>query len=147
MVALIRTSDRKVMFSTAADDIVRQINLTSNAVLQTVQVAGVSTGLVVSTFETSRDGVDYLLLVATYLDSSFLTSVADVHSLDLRLYLANPAGFSEIFSTQRFANHPRASPRMSRPTCAAPSSPASSSLTSTAVCIGRFSMMPASCKA
>ena len=79
--------------------------------LQTVQVAGVSTGLVVSTFETSRDGVDYLLLVATYLDSSFLTSVADVHSLDLRLYLANPAGFSEIFSTQRFANHPSRIPK------------------------------------
>ncbi|MCZ7018830.1 hypothetical protein, partial [Salmonella enterica] len=28
------------------------------------------------------------------------------HSLDLRLYLANPTGFSEIFSTQRFENHP-----------------------------------------
>ncbi|MDP1172131.1 hypothetical protein, partial [Klebsiella pneumoniae] len=73
--------------------------------MQTVQVAGVSTGLVVSTFETNRDGEDYLLLVATYLDSSFLTSVADVHSLDLRLYLANPEGFSEIFSTQRFVDH------------------------------------------
>ena len=85
VVALIRTSDRKVLFSTAADDIVKQISLTSNAVLQTIQVAGLSTGLVVSTFETTRDGVDYLLLVATYLDSSFLTSVADVHSLDLRL--------------------------------------------------------------
>ncbi|TLG87653.1 HAMP domain-containing protein, partial [Pseudomonas edaphica] len=75
-------------------------------VLQTIQVAGVTTGLVVSTFETTQEGVDYVLLVATYLDSSFLTSVADVHSLDLRLYLANPTGFSEIFSTQRFENHP-----------------------------------------
>jgi len=106
VVALIRSSDHKIVFSTAADDIVKQINLASNAVLQTVQVAGVTTGVVVSTFETSEDGVDYQLLVATYLDSSFLTSVADVHSLDLRLYLANPNGFSEIFSTQRFVDHP-----------------------------------------
>ena len=37
--------------------------------------------------------------------------MADVHSLDLRLYLANPAGFSEIFSTQRFANHPSRIPK------------------------------------
>ncbi len=106
VVALIRSSDQKVVFSTASEDVVRQINLTSKAVLQTVKVAGVMTGLVVSTFETNRDGVDYQLLVATYLDSSFLTSVADVHSLDLRLYLANPEGFSEIFSTQRFDDHP-----------------------------------------
>ncbi|MDR0192047.1 ATP-binding protein [Pseudomonas yamanorum] len=106
VVALIRSSDHKIVFTTAADDIVKQINLASNAVLQTVQVAGVTTGVVVSTFETSEDGVDYQLLVATYLDSSFLTSVADVHSLDLRLYLANPSGFSEIFSTQRFVDHP-----------------------------------------
>ncbi|WP_017480105.1 sensor histidine kinase [Pseudomonas sp. PAMC 26793] len=106
VVALIRSSDHKIVFTTAADDIVKQINLASNAVLQTVQVAGVTTGVVVSTFETSEDGVDYQLLVATYLDSSFLTSVADVHSLDLRLYLANPNGFSEIFSTQRFVDHP-----------------------------------------
>ncbi len=101
----------KVVFSTAPDDIVKQINLTSNAALQTVQVAGVNTGIVVSTFETSQDGVDYVLLVATYLDSSFLTSVADVHSLDLRLYLANPGGFSEIFSTQRFMDHPSHIPK------------------------------------
>ncbi|MDY7535188.1 ATP-binding protein [Pseudomonas sp. Bout1] len=106
VVALIRSSDHKIVFSTAADDVVKQISLASNAVLQTVQVGGVSTGVVVSTFETSEDGVDYQLLVATYLDSSFLTSVADVHSLDLRLYLANPTGFSEIFSTQRFEDHP-----------------------------------------
>jgi len=98
------------VFPPAADDIVKQINLASNAVLQTVQVAGVTTGVVVSTFETSEDGVDYQLLVATYLDSSFLTSVADVHSLDLRLYLANPSGFSEIFSTQRFVDHPNRIP-------------------------------------
>ncbi|MCF5142079.1 HAMP domain-containing protein [Pseudomonas sp. WS 5532] len=106
VVSLIRVSDHKIVFSTAPDDVVKQINLTSNAVLQTIQVAGVTTGLVVSTFETTQEGVDYVLLVATYLDSSFLTSVADVHSLDLRLYLANPTGFSEIFSTQRFENHP-----------------------------------------
>ncbi|CAM2911486.1 MULTISPECIES: sensor histidine kinase [Pseudomonas] len=111
VVSLIRVSDHKIMFSTAPDDVVKQINLTSNAVLQTIQVAGVTTGLVVSTFETTQEGVDYVLLVATYLDSSFLTSVADVHSLDLRLYLANPAGFSEIFSTQRFENHPSRIPK------------------------------------
>lgn len=106
VVALIRVSDHKIMFSTASDDIVKQISLTSNAVLQTVSVSGTETGIVVSTFETNKGGVDYLLLVATYLDSSFLTSVAEVHSLDLRLYLANPKGFSEIFSTQRFQDHP-----------------------------------------
>ncbi|KAF1010711.1 MAG: Sporulation kinase E [Pseudomonas fluorescens] len=111
VVALIRSSDHKVVFSNAPDDIVKQISLASNAVLQTVQVAGVSTGVVVSTFETSQEGVDYVLLVATYLDSSFLTSVADVHSLDLRLYLANPNGFSEIFSTQRFEDHPTRIPK------------------------------------
>ena len=111
VVALIRVSDHKIMFSTAPDDIVKQINLTGNAVLQTVSVSGVDTGIVVSTFETNKDGVDYLLLVATYLDSSFLTSVAEVHSLDLRLYLANPKGFSEIFSTQRFQDHPSRIPR------------------------------------
>lgn len=111
VVALIRVSDHKLVFSTAADDIVKQISLANNTVLQTVQVGGVSTGIVVSTFETTQDGVDYLLLVGTYLDSSFLTSVADVHSLDLRLYLANPDGFSEIFSTQRFEDHPSRIPK------------------------------------
>ncbi|MBD8192203.1 HAMP domain-containing protein [Pseudomonas fluorescens] len=111
VVALIRASDRKVVFTTAADDIVQQISLAKNTVLQTVKVGGATTGIVVSTFETSRDGVDYLLLVGTYLDSSFLTSVADVHSLDLRLYLANPEGFSEIFSTQRFEDHPSRIPK------------------------------------
>ena len=111
VVALIRVNDHKIMFSTASDDIVKQISLTSNAVLQTVSVSGVDTGIVVSTFETSKEGVDYLLLVATYLDSSFLTSVAEVHSLDLRLYLANPKGFSEIFSTQRFQDHPSRIPK------------------------------------
>ncbi|MCZ7080279.1 hypothetical protein, partial [Salmonella enterica] len=60
------------------------------------------TGTVVSTFATRQDGEDYQLLVATYMDSSFLTSVADVHSLDLRLYLSNAKGFAEIFSSQRF---------------------------------------------
>ncbi|MCL1031881.1 hypothetical protein, partial [Serratia silvae] len=37
--------------------------------------------------------------------------VADVHSLDLRLYLANPDGFSEIFATQRFQDHPSRIPK------------------------------------
>jgi len=113
VVALIRSSDHRVVFSTAPDDIVKQINLTSNAALQTVQVAGVNTGIVVSTFETSQDGVDYVLLVATYLDSSFLTSVADVHSLDLRLYLANPGGFSE-FSRPALHGSPLAHPERRR---------------------------------
>ena len=102
VVALIRSSDHKVIFSTASDSIVSQLNLAPDAVLQTINVGEVPTGAVVSTFPTSEDGVDYQLLVATYMDSSFLTSVAEVHSLDLRLYLHNPGGFSEIFSSQRF---------------------------------------------
>jgi signal transduction histidine kinase len=110
VVALVRNSDHKVVFSTAADDIVRQISTEPKAVLQTLQVGGVATGTVVSTFETDQDGVDYKLVIATYLDSSFLTSVADVHSLDLRLYLAKANDFSEIFSTQRFEDHPAAVP-------------------------------------
>jgi signal transduction histidine kinase len=110
VVALVRNSDHKVVFSTAADDIVRQISTESKALLQTLQVGGIPTGTVVSTFETDQDGVDYKLMIATYLDSSFLTSVADVHSLDLRLYLAKADDFSEIFSTQRFEDHPAAVP-------------------------------------
>lgn len=102
VVALIRDSDHKEVFSTASDNIVDQISLAPNAVLQTINVGGVPTGTVVSTFTTSQDGVDYELLVATYMDSSFLTSVADVHSLDLRLYLSNADGFAEIFSSQHF---------------------------------------------
>lgn len=102
VVALIRDSDHKVVFSTASDNIVDQISLAPNAVLQTINVGGVPTGTVVSTFPTTQDGVDYQLLVATYMDSSFLTSVADVHSLDLRLYLSNANGFAEIFSSQHF---------------------------------------------
>ena len=102
VVALIRDSDHKVVFSTASDNIVDQISLAPNAVLQTINVGDVPTGTVVSTFATSQNGVDYQLLVATYMDSSFLTSVADVHSLDLRLYLSNSTGFAEIFSSQRF---------------------------------------------
>ncbi|OZY46048.1 sensor histidine kinase [Pseudomonas lundensis] len=102
VVALIRDSDHKVVFSTASDNIVDQISLAPNAVLQTIKVGEVPTGTVVSTFPTTQDGVDYQLLVATYMDSSFLTSVAEVHSLDLRLYLHNPSGFAEIFSSQRF---------------------------------------------
>ncbi|WNF54524.1 ATP-binding protein [Pseudomonas sp. SG20052] len=110
VVALVRNSDHKVVFSTAADDIVRQISTESKALLQTLQVGGIPTGTVVSTFETDQDGIDYKLVIATYLDSSFLTSVADVHSLDLRLYLAKADDFSEIFSTQRFEDHPAAVP-------------------------------------
>ena len=106
VVALIRKNDHKVVFTTAADDVVGQISTASNAVLQTIQVGGVATGAVVSTFQTQLDGVDYQLLIATYLDASFLTSVADVHSLDLRLYLAKADDFSEIFATQRFEDHP-----------------------------------------
>jgi len=102
VVALIRDSDHKVVYSTVSDNIVGQISLAPNAVLQTIDVDGVPTGIVVSTFATRQDGEDYQLLVATYMDSSFLTSVADVHSLDLRLYLSNPKGFAEIFSSQRF---------------------------------------------
>lgn len=102
VVALIRSSDHKVVFSTASEDIVDQISLAPNAVLQTIDVGGVPTGTVVSTFPTTQDGEAYQLLVATYMDNSFLTSVADVHSLDLRLYLSNPDGFSEIFSSQHF---------------------------------------------
>lgn len=102
VVALIRDSDHKVVFSTASDNIVDQISLAPNAVLQTIKVGEVPTGTVVSTFPTTQDGVDYQLLVATNMDSSFLTSVAEVHSLDLRLYLHNPSGFAEIFSSQRF---------------------------------------------
>ena len=102
VVALIRDSDHKVVYSTVSDNIVGQISLAPNAVLQTIDVDGVPTGTVVSTFATRQDGEDYQLLVATYMDSSFLTSVADVHSLDLRLYLSNPKGFAEIFSSQRF---------------------------------------------
>ncbi|KAA0949787.1 HAMP domain-containing protein [Pseudomonas sp. ANT_H14] len=111
VVALIRSSDHKVVYSTASDDVISQISLAPNAVLQTVQVGGVPIGAVISTFETTQDGVDYKLLVGTYLDSSFLTSVAEVHSLDLRLYLGNTAGFSEIFSTQRFEDHPTQIPK------------------------------------
>ena len=106
VVALVRSNDHKVLFSTVADDIVRQISTAPKAVLQTLQVAGVATGTVVSTFETEQDGFEYKLVIATYLDNSFLTSVADVHSLDLRLYLAKADDFSEIFSTQRFEDHP-----------------------------------------
>lgn len=110
VVALIRKSDHKVVFSTAADNIVGQISTASNAVLQTVQVGGVATGVVVSTFQTTLDGIDYQLLIATYLDASFLTSVAEVHSLDLRLYLAKADDFAEIFATQRFEDHPNRVP-------------------------------------
>jgi signal transduction histidine kinase len=110
VVALIRKSDHKVVFSTAPDNIVGQISTNSHALLQTLQVAGVPTGAVVSTFETTLEGVDYQLLITTYLDASFLTSVADVHSLDLRLYLAKADNFSEIFATQRFEDHPQQVP-------------------------------------
>ncbi|MEB0045012.1 MULTISPECIES: sensor histidine kinase [unclassified Pseudomonas] len=110
VVALVRDSDHKVMFSTVADDIVRQISTEPKAVLQTLQIGGAATGTVVSTFETEQAGVGYKLVIATYLDSGFLTSVGDVHSLDLRLYLAKGDSFSEIFSSQRFEDHPAAVP-------------------------------------
>lgn len=110
VVALVRNSDHKVLFSTASDDIVRQISLAPKAVLQTLQVGGIATGTVVSTFETEQAGVEYKLLVATYLDRNFLTSVAEVHSLDLRLYLAKANDFAEVFSSQRFEDHPSAVP-------------------------------------
>lgn len=110
VVALVRNNDHAVLFSTVADDIVRQISTAPKAVLQTLQVGGVATGTVVSTFETEQEGIGYKLIVGTYLDSSFLTSVADVHSLDLRLYLARTNDFSEIFSTQRFEDHPASVP-------------------------------------
>lgn len=106
VVALIRSSDHKVVFSTAPDDVVAQISLVPNAVMQTLRYGGTPVGAVVSTFQTTKAGVDYQLLITTYLDSSFLTSVADVHSLDLRLYLSDKNGFAEVFSTQRFENHP-----------------------------------------
>jgi len=109
-VALVRSSDHAVVFSTAADDIIRQISTAPKAVLQTLQIGGVATGAVVSTFETEQNGVAYKLVIATYLDNSFLTSVSDVHSLDLRLYLAKGDSFSEIFSSQRFEDHPAAVP-------------------------------------
>jgi len=111
VVTLIRNSDNKVVFSTAADDIVSQISTAPKAVLQTLQVGGVPTGTVISTFETDQGGVDYKMIVGTYLDNSFLTSVADVHSLDLRLYLGKGEDFSEIFSTQRFQDHPSQVPK------------------------------------
>lgn len=106
VVALVRSNDHQVVFSSVADDVIRQISTAPKAVLQTLQVAGVATGTVVSTFETEQDGLQYQLVIATYLDNSFLTSVADVHSLDLRLYLAKADDFPEIFSTQRFEDHP-----------------------------------------
>jgi two-component system, sporulation sensor kinase E len=111
VVALIRTSDHKVVFSTVSDNIIDQISLAPNAVLQTIHNGSVFAGVVVSTYQTTQDNVDYELLIGTYLDSSFLTSVADVHSLDLRLYMSDSGGFSEIFSTQRFMNHPAVVPR------------------------------------
>ncbi|WP_338799902.1 ATP-binding protein [Pseudomonas sp. RSB 5.4] len=111
VVALVRNSDHKVVYSTAADDIVSQISTAPKAVLQTLQVGGVATGTVISTFETEQSGIEYKLIIGTYLDDSFLTSVADVHSLDLRLYLAKGDDFSEIFSTQRFEDHPLQVPK------------------------------------
>jgi signal transduction histidine kinase/energy-converting hydrogenase A subunit M len=105
VVALIRTHDHKVLYSTIPDDEIRQFSLAPNAVLQTIQNGSTPTGAVVSTFATQQGGEDYQLLIATYLDNSFLTSVADVHSLDLRLYLNTGSDFVEVFSSQRFENH------------------------------------------
>ncbi|MGC1330829.1 ATP-binding protein [Pseudomonas sp.] len=111
VVALIRTRDHKVVFSTATADVVQQISLAPDAVLQTIHNGGTTIGTVVSTFPTQQDGEDYQLLVATFLDNSFLTSVADVHTLDLRLYLSSDHGFAEVFSSQRFEDHPALLPR------------------------------------
>nr|WP_256737505.1 ATP-binding protein [Pseudomonas sp. dw_358] len=111
VVALIRTRDHKVMFSTASDEIVKQISLAPNAVLQTLSNDGTPTGAVVSTFPSLQNGEDYQLMIATYLDASFLTSVDDVHSLDLRLYLASPQGFAQVFSSQRFEDAPNVIPK------------------------------------
>ncbi|WP_416426257.1 ATP-binding protein [Pseudomonas sp. App30] len=106
VVALIRSRDHKVVFSTAAADVVDQISLAPDAVLQTIHNGSARIGTVVSTFPTQQNGEDYQLLVATFLDASFLTSVADVHTLDLRLYLSSDQGYAEVFSSQRFENHP-----------------------------------------
>ncbi|WP_295476944.1 sensor histidine kinase [uncultured Pseudomonas sp.] len=106
VVALVRSSDHQVLYSTAPDAVVGQISLGADEVLQTVRYGGAPVGAVVSTYHTIQGGVDCQLMIATYLDSSFLTSVADVHSLDLRLYLKDQEGFAEVFSTQRFENHP-----------------------------------------
>ena len=106
VVALIRSRDHKVVFSTAAADVVEQISLAPDAVLQTIHNGSARIGTVVSTFPTQQNGEDYQLLVATFLDASFLTSVADVHTLDLRLYLSSDQGYAEVFSSQRFENHP-----------------------------------------
>lgn len=111
VVALIRSTDHKIVFSTVADNIIEQISLAPNAVMQTIHNGGVFTGIVISTYQSIQDGVDYELLIGTYLDSRFLTSVGDVHSLDLRLYMNNASGFSEIYSSQRFDNLPTVVPR------------------------------------
>jgi len=110
VVALIRTRDHKVVFSTAADDVIAQLSLAPNDMLQTIHTANNVEGAVVSVFPTQQGGDDYQLLVATILNASFLTSVADVHSLDLRLYLSNGNQFSEVFSSQRFEDHPTVIP-------------------------------------
>lgn len=111
VIALIRSRDHKLVFSNAPDEIVQQISLAPDAVLQTVNNAGTATGTVISTFATEENGEDYQLLIGTYLDDSFLTSVADVHSLDLRLYLASPEGFAQVFSSQRFEDSPNVIPK------------------------------------
>jgi nitrogen fixation/metabolism regulation signal transduction histidine kinase len=49
VVALVRSNDHQVVFSSVADDVIRQISTAPKAVLQTLQVAGVATGTVVST--------------------------------------------------------------------------------------------------
>jgi signal transduction histidine kinase len=106
LVALVRNSDHKVMFSTAADAILTQIKELPDVSLQIVYQGDNPTGTVVSRFPASLDGTDYHLVIASYLDAGFLTSVADVHSLDLRLYLNSSQGMTEVFSTQQFEEHP-----------------------------------------
>lgn len=147
VVALIRDSDHKVVFSTASDNIVKQISLSPNAVLQTVNVGEVTTGTVVSTFPARQDGVDYQLLVATNIDSSFLISVAEVHSLDLRLYLHTPKASLKYSPASVLKIDSPQYPMPSSKNCAIPSCPVSSSRTVIAACTGRSLMTRASCKA
>jgi signal transduction histidine kinase len=106
VVALIRISDHKVVFTTASDAVLHQIKDLPDVSLQIVYQGDNPTGTVVSRFPATLDGSDYQLVIASYLDQGFLTSVADVHSLDLRLYLNSPQGLAEVFSTQKFDEHP-----------------------------------------
>lgn len=93
------------------------------------------------------DGVDYQLLVATYMDSSFLTSVVEVHSLDLRLYLHNPSGFAEIFSSQRFEDRQPTVPQAIEQTLRDTKLPSEQFTSRYGGCTGRSWATLANCKA